>query len=72
MVQLSHVYLTTGKIIALTIQTFVGKAMSLLFNMLSRLFIIIFKIYTLTPVVTFLLFYSSKLYTLPVQYHSRI
>ena len=36
MVQLSHQYLTTGKTIALTIQTFVGKVMSLLFNMLSR------------------------------------
>ena len=36
MVQLSHSYLTTGKIIALTIWTFVGKVMSLLFNMLSR------------------------------------
>ena len=33
MVQLSHVYLTTGKTIALTIQIFVGKVMSLLFNM---------------------------------------
>ena len=39
MVQLSHSYMTTGKIIALTIQTFVGKVMSLLFNMLSRLVI---------------------------------
>ena len=39
MVQLSHLYLTTGKIIALTWQTFVGKVTSLLFNMLSRLFI---------------------------------
>ena len=38
-VQLSHPYMTTGKNIALTRQTFVGKAMSLLFNMLSRLFI---------------------------------
>ena len=38
-VQLSHLYMTTGKIIALTIWTFVGKVMSLLFNMLSRLFI---------------------------------
>ena len=37
MVQLSHPYVTTGKIIALTRQTFVGKVMSLLFNMLSRL-----------------------------------
>jgi len=36
MVQLSHLYTTTGKTIALTIQTFVGKAISLLFNMLSR------------------------------------
>ena len=41
MVQLSHLYITTGKMIALTIQTFVGKVMSLLFNMLSR-FVIAF------------------------------
>ena len=34
-VQLSHPYMTTGKNIALTRQTFVGKVMSLLFNMLS-------------------------------------
>ena len=39
MVQLSHQYLTTGKTIALTRQTFVGKVMSLLFNMPSRLVI---------------------------------
>ena len=39
MVQLSHPHVTTGKNIALTIQTFVGKVMSLLFNMLSRLVI---------------------------------
>ena len=38
-VQLSHPYLTTGKTIALTRHTFVGKVMSLLFNMLSRLVI---------------------------------
>ena len=38
-VQLSHSYMTTGKTIALTRQTFVGKVMSLLFNMLSRLLI---------------------------------
>ena len=38
-VQLSHPYVTTGKTIALTIGTFVGKVMSLLFNMLSRLVI---------------------------------
>ena len=35
-VQLSHPYMTTGKTTALTIRTFVGKVMSLLFNMLSR------------------------------------
>ena len=40
-VQLSHLYITTGKIIALTMHTFVGKAMSLLFNSLSR-FVIAF------------------------------
>ena len=38
-VQLSHPYMTTGKTIALTRRTFVGKVMSLLFNMLSRLVI---------------------------------
>ena len=35
-VQLSHPYMTTGKTIALTRQTFIGKVMSLLFSMLSR------------------------------------
>ena len=39
MVQLSYPYMTTGKIIVLTRGTFVGKVMSLLFNMLSRLVI---------------------------------
>ena len=38
-VQLSHPYMTTGKTIAFTRQTFVGKVMSLLFNTLSRLVI---------------------------------
>ena len=46
-VQLSHPYMTTGKTIALTRQTSVGKVMSLLFNMLSRL------------VITFLLSFPS-------------
>ena len=41
MVQPSHLYMTTGNIIALTIQTFVSKVMSLLLNMLSR-FVIVF------------------------------
>ena len=36
MVQLSHLYMTTGKTIDLTRQTFVGKVMSLVFSMLSR------------------------------------
>ena len=39
LVQLSHLYMTTGKAIAMTRRTFVGKVMSLLFNMLSRLVI---------------------------------
>ena len=39
MVQLSHVYMTTGKTVALTRQTFVGKVISLFFNVLSRLVI---------------------------------
>ena len=38
-VQLSHLYMTTGKTIALTGRTFVSKVMSLLFNTLSRLLI---------------------------------
>ena len=41
-VQLSHPYMTTGKTIALTRRTFIGKVMSLLFNMLSRLVITCF------------------------------
>ena len=47
MVQLSHPYMTTGKIIALTRWTFVSKVMSLLYNMLSRF------------VIAFLLFFFS-------------
>ena len=42
MVQLSHPYMTAGKTIALTIQTFVGKVMSLLFNTLSRFVLLSF------------------------------
>ena len=41
MVQLSHPYMTTGKSIVLTIWIFLGKVMSLIFNMLSR-FVIAF------------------------------
>ena len=36
MIQLTHLYTTTGKTIVLTLQTFVSKVMSQLFNMLSR------------------------------------
>ena len=45
MVQLSHLYVTTGKIIALTVWTFDGKVMSLLFNVLSMfvIFVIVVK-----------------------------
>ena len=43
MVQLSHPYMTTGKTIALTRWTFVGKVMSLLFNMLPRFVIAFFR-----------------------------
>ena len=39
MIQLSHLFMTTGKTIAVTIWTFVGKVMSLLFDMLSRFLI---------------------------------
>ena len=42
-VQLSHLYMTTGKAKALTILTFVGKVMSLLFNILSRFVIAFFQ-----------------------------
>ena len=41
--QLSHPYMTTGKNIALTRRTFVGKVMSLIFNMLSKLVIAFFQ-----------------------------
>ena len=52
-VQLSHAYMTTGETIALTIQTFVSRVMSLLFNMLSR-FVIAFL-----PRSTCLLIYQT-------------
>ena len=43
MVQISHPYMTTGKTKALTILTFVGKVMSLLFNMVSRFDIVLVR-----------------------------
>ena len=44
-VQLSHLYMTTGKTMPLARETFVGKVMSLLFNMLSRLVILVFVLF---------------------------
>ena len=51
-VQLSHPYMTTGKTIALNRQTFVGKVMSLLFTMLSRL-VIVSYLFSFCPVFSF-------------------
>ena len=53
MVELSHLYMITGKTIALTIQTFVGKVMSLLFNILSR-FVIAFLWRSKQPLTSWL------------------
>ena len=54
-VQLSHPYMTTGKTVALTRWTFVGKVMSLLFNMLSRLVITFLSKYLINSCIVFLL-----------------
>ena len=48
-VQLSHSYMTTGKTIALTRWTFVGKVMSLLFNMLSKLVLNLLLVFLVSP-----------------------
>ena len=53
MVQLSHSYITTGKTIALTIWTFLGKVISLIFNMLSR-FVITFLLRSKYPLISWL------------------
>ena len=55
MVQFSHLYVTTGKTIALIIRTFVGKRMALLFNILSRFGrrLLSFSLYTLTFLFVF-------------------
>ena len=60
-VQLSHPYMTTGKTIALTRQTFIGKVMSLLFNMLSKL-VITFLLWSTEPHIRegFSLFFLSN------------
>ena len=61
MVQLSHPYMTTGQTIAWTRRTFVGKVMSLLFNMLPRLvtaFLPSWAPFTIWPLHTSYLFYT--------------
>ena len=63
MVQLSHPYMPLGKTIALTIRTFVGKVMSLVFNTLSR-FVIAFL-----PRTKHLLIASSLLHCRQILYH---
>ena len=60
-VQLSHLYMTTGKIIALTIWTFVGKVISLLFNMLSR-FVIAFLPKSKCLLISWLKSLSTSIY----------
>ena len=70
-VQLSHQYMTTGKTIALTRQTFVGKVMSLLLNMLSRLVITFpsfhrFPLAVLHMVVYICQYFSFSLSHLPL------
>ena len=57
---LSHPYMTTGKIIALTRQTFVNKVMSLLFNMLSRL-VVTFLPRSKHPLISCLTIYKKNL-----------
>ena len=63
-VQLSHPYMTTGKTIALTRQTFVGKVMSLLFNMLSRL-VIAFVPRSKHPLISWLQSMSAVIFGAP-------
>ena len=59
-IQLSHPYMTTGKTIALTRWTFVGKVMSLLFNMLSRL-VIAFRPRSKRLLISFLSWYFREI-----------
>ena len=62
--QLSHLYMTTGKTIALTRRTFVGKVMSLLFNTLSRL-LYNSSHFTITAVPRYLTGIGSRIRPLP-------
>ena len=59
-VRLSHPYITTGKTIALTRRTFVGKVMSLLLNMLSRLVITLVILFLLVVMMVQLLSMSDS------------
>ena len=69
-VQLAHPYMTTGKTLALTRQTFVGKVMSLLFNMLSRLVITLFSPFVFLKAMTNLeSILKSRDITLPTEVH---
>ena len=70
MVQLSHPYMTTGKTITLTIQTFVSKVMSLLFNMPSR-FVIAFLPRSKVPLISWLQSLSAVIFS-SVQSLSRV
>ena len=63
-VQLSHPFMTTGKTIALTRRTFVGKVMSLLFNMLSRL-VITFLLRSKCLLISWLQWPSAVIFKLP-------
>jgi len=63
-VQLSHPYMTTGKTIALTRQTFVGKVISLLFNMVSRL-VITFLPRTMSLLISWLQSPSAVIFGAP-------
>ena len=61
MVQLSHPYMATGKMMALTMQNFVSKVMSLLFNMLSR-FVIAFLQSSMSLLISWLQSLSSVIF----------
>ena len=69
-VQLLHPYMTTGKTIALTRRTFVGKVMSLLFNMLSRLVIVFLpmtkRLYFMAAITICIDFGAPKTQNLPL------
>ena len=71
-VQLSHPYMTTGKTIALTRWTFVGKVMSLLFNMLSRLVILPTKVRLVKAMVFPVVMYGCESWTVKKAEYQRI